>query len=165
LAQPKISSTRFLTPLAYLVTFVPGGAGVYAGTAFSGFVLGDMGCYVAQPAKGHEFEGVVAFISAKGYSFGAGQALIQHFKRCFPLRSAGGSSQFEVHKQPIAVFHQGVQAIGKLGFLAFALAHQQGFGISSGGVSAVFALLALEINAGIARIIGRVFSFGFSPWA
>lgn len=88
----------FAYPLAYLVTFVPVGAGVYAGAAFSGCVLGDMWSYVTQSAKCYEFEGVIAFVSAKGYSVGAGQAVIQHFKRCFPLRSAGGRGQLEVHK-------------------------------------------------------------------
>ena len=69
--------------------------------------------------------------------------------------AAGGLGHTALDRNPVAILHQHVAGVTELGLLARALAGQAGLGIGGGLVGGIGAPFAVEVDAGVAGIVGR----------
>ena len=102
----------------------------------------------------NQFLAVVALIGAEGYSMPAGDLFNQRYGR-LRFGAAGGLGHAALDCDAVAVLHQHVAGVAELSLLARALAGQAGLGIGGRLVSVVAASLAMEVHAGVARIVRR----------
>ena len=102
----------------------------------------------------NQFLAVVALIGAEGYSMPAGDLFNQRHGR-LRFGAAGGLGHAALDCDAVAVLHQHVAGVAELSLLARALAGQAGLGIGGRLVSVVAASLAMEVHAGVARIVRR----------
>src|SRR5579884_762713 len=99
--------------------------------------------------------GVVRFVAAYGNTVLA-KNFLHHCHCGLDLRASLGQGDARVNRQAVAVLHQYVARIAKLGFLARPFACQPCVGVGGRLVSVVAAPLTVEVNGGIARVIGRL---------
>jgi len=85
----------------------------------------------------------------------ARQRVVDHLQRDASLGEAGCFGDLHVDEQAVPVLHERVTAETELGFLAIALARELRFLIRRGLVSLVAALLAMEVDRGVARVVAR----------
>ena len=69
--------------------------------------------------------------------------------------AAGGLGHATVDRNSVAILHQHVTGVAELGLLARALAGQAGLGIGGGLVGGIGAPFSVEVDAGVAGIVGR----------
>src|SRR6201981_3037725 len=143
----------FTYPLADCVTRMTSGPRVESGTSGPRVIL----CHVRgdiEPAAGRdELARVIALIAAQRDSMTARQSFIDHCHRRPPLGQAVGRLDLKLTQQRIAVLHQRVGRVAKLGFLALTLACQQRLRVGSRLMRRIGPLLAMEVHSRITRII------------
>ena len=84
--------------------------------------------------------------------------IFHHRHRGLRLGVAVSRRHATVDRQAIAILHQHMPRVGQLGLLARTLAGQPRLGVGGRLVGLVAAALTVEINRGIARVIGGRFA-------
>lgn len=141
--------------LAQDVALVPGGAGIEA-RGLSTVDPGDVRDDATAAQARDEVLGVVTLVRPEGLGLDAFAPLArEHLKGRLAFGVAVGGSDVDIEAQAVAVFHEGVAREGESGLLAGALLRQPGLGIRGAFVGGVGTHFPVEIDARVARVIGR----------
>jgi len=93
---------------------------------------------------------VIALVGTHGELAAFALLTREHFECCLPLCRATGMGDFDVHHQPMAVVHEDVTHVAQAGFVTCRLLEQPCIGVRRAGVGVVAALLAFEVDLGVA---------------
>src|SRR5258705_4746201 len=153
-------------PLTDRVALMACSAAVNSRTTLALGVGGHMGSDLSAPQKINKAMSVVVLIGSQRFDSHALSLLtLDHLLGCFPLRCAGGLTDFQIDQKPVSVLHQRMRPVAQLGLFARPLSGQKTLGIGLGLMGVVAALLTVKIHPTIARIslifaTGSIFSFG-----
>jgi hypothetical protein len=146
----------FLNALAHfqagLVAFLPLGA------AINGRVLvfgRDMRSNFESAAAFDKGLAVVTFVGPHGDPLALVGPASQHGQCRFSFGGAAGLGHFHIHYQTVAVLHQDVAHVAQTGFVTLGFFVQPGIGVCGAGVGVVAALLAFEVDLGVAPLRWR----------
>ena len=98
----------------------------------------------------HEGLAVVVFVGAHGLLAAAAPLAPQHLERRLVLCRAIGMGDLDVHHQAVAVVHQDVAHVAQPRLVALGFLVQARIGIGAAGMGVVAALLAFEVDIGVA---------------
>src|SRR5579885_2272358 len=121
----------------------------------TGLLARDMGSYPVIAQLLHQVLAVVALVGTQGDAVLA-RNLLHHRQRGLWFGAAFGQGQAAVDRDAVAVLHQHMARVAELGLLAGALACQSCVGVGGRLVRGIAAPLPVEVNGGIARVIGRL---------
>ena len=143
----------FALELADRVARMAGGAAVDGALAVGG-VLGHVRRDV-QAARGvHEIPRVIVLVAAQRDA-ALGRNFLHQLQGALALRGAGGLGEPRADHQPVAVLHQHVAQVAKLGRRGIGLLVQPRLGIGGGLVGLVGALLLAEVGLRILALARR----------
>lgn len=112
--------------LAYGISRMTSGPLIDGGCS-AGVVLSYMGCDVKISQVLDKIAGVVAFICTYGYATRT-SSLLYHGQRSFSLSGTRCVSQLNIYNEAVAVLHEHMAGIAKLGFFPFPFFEQPGIG-------------------------------------
>lgn len=122
-------------------------AAIDGGTTRAAGVLSDVRRHGNAAHLGDKTPGVVVLVGTKGFLVGTGD-VSRHRLGGIPFSSARGLGDATVHDQGMAVVHEHVPPVARLGGVGVGLAGQQGVWIDAGAMGLVAELDAAEIPLG-----------------
>ena len=144
-----------LHPFAFLLTNHIAGMTSSARIDNSRRLEREMRSYLVVAHLLNKFLAVVVFVAAQGNAV-LTRDFLHHCHRGLGLRAPLGQGHASVNRDAVAVFHQQVAPKAEFGLLARPLFCQPRFGVSGRLMGGVAAPLTVEVNRGIARVIGRL---------
>src|SRR5216684_3830362 len=120
----------------------------------AGGLAGKMGSDLVVAQFLHKLLAVIAFVGPERDPL-LPRNFFHHCDSGLPLGPAVGRGHSAIDRDTVAVLHQHVPRVAELGFLARTLTCQPRLGVGRRLMGHVAALLAMKVNRGIARVIGR----------